>query len=132
MTAKIYHPEKKHPPEYQQDLNPDAQQGINYGAVGPHPELQQPPTAYNVKEAHRQLSDFPDDVLKQIPILPEGSRLEEGAVYLDLKDPKRKEFTGRGNMVATPGHWYVPKSVVDYGLWNKLTGVTNPQRTGER
>jgi len=28
--------------------------------------------------------------------------------------------------------WIVPKSEVDYQLWNKLVGVTNPARTGAR
>ena len=31
-------------------------------------------------------------------------------------------------MVATPEHWYVPKDAVDYELWNRLVGVSNPER----
>jgi hypothetical protein len=132
MTGKIYHPEDKHPDEWQQDLNPDASKGQNYGLVDPHPEKNKGEhcTAFDVKEVHRQLRGFTDDVLKRIPILPSGSRLQQGAVYIDLADPGRKEIKATGDMEAGPGHWYVPKAEVDYQLWNRLIGVTDPARTG--
>ena len=93
-----------------------------------HPERNNPPTAYDVKEAHRRLQGFTDDELTQLPILPPGSRLEQGATYVDLRDPERKEFKATGNMEAGRDNWYVPKANVDYGLWNRLTGATPPQR----
>ena len=31
-------------------------------------------------------------------------------------------------MEATANHWYVPKTEVGYVLWNRLTGVQNPER----
>ena len=31
-------------------------------------------------------------------------------------------------MVATKEHWYVPKAAVDYELWNRLIGVSDPER----
>jgi len=130
MTQKVYDPSTKHPPEYQRDLNPDAAAGINYGSVGPHPEKDNPRTAYDVKEAHRLLRDFTDDQLKQIPILPVGSRLEQDATYLDLADPDRREFKATSGMDAGPGRLIVPKSEVDYQLWNRLRGVADPARTG--
>jgi len=129
MTQKVYDPSAKHPPEYQQDMNPDAAAGINYGTVGQHPEKDDPRTAYDVKEAHRMLDGFTDDLLKQIPILPVGSRLEQDATYLDLAGD-RGEFTGTSGMEAKPGSLLVPKSEVDYQLWNRLRGVTDPTRTG--
>jgi len=130
MTQKVYDPGDKHPPEYQRDLNPDAAAGINYGGVGPHPEKDNPRTAYDVKEAHRLLTNFSDDQLKRLPILPAGSRLEQDATYINLADPDRKEFKALGNMEAGPGDLMVPKSEVDYQLWNLLRGVTDPARTG--
>jgi len=130
MTQKVYDPSHKHPPEYQKDLNPDAAAGINYHPVGPHPEKHDPRMAYDVKEAHRLLNGFSDDQLKRIPILPAGSRLEQDATYIDLADPDRKEFTALGNMEAGPDALIVPKSEVDYQLWNLLRGVTDPARTG--
>ena len=130
MTQKVYDPSDKHPPEYQQDLNPDAAAGINYGLVGPHPEKDNPRTAYDVKEAHRLLNGYTDDQLKQIPILPAGSRLEQDATYIDLADPDHKEFKATSGMSAGPESLLVPKSEVDYQLWNRLHGVTDPARTG--
>jgi hypothetical protein len=131
MTQKVYRPEDKHPQPYQQDLNPDASKGLNYGRVGPHPEKDGPRTAFDVKEAHRRLHDLTDDLLKQIPILPAGSRLEQDASYFDIADPDRGEFKANGDMEAGPGNLYVPKSEVDYQLWNRLIGVDNPARTGQ-
>jgi hypothetical protein len=132
MTGKIYHPEDKHPEPYQTDMNPDAAVGQNYGLVGPHPEKGDHPTAHDIKELHRQLQDFTDDELRRITVLPQGSRLEQGKTYIDLRDPARTEFTARGDMAAGPDNWYVPKSEVDYVLWNRLIGVTNPARLDER
>jgi hypothetical protein len=129
MTQRVYDPSDKHPPEYQKDMNPDAAAGINYGDIGPHPEKDNPRTAYDVKEAHRRLDGFTDDVLKRIPILPVGSRLEQDATYIDLA-ADRSEFTGTFGMEAGPGSLIVPKSEVDYQLWNRLRGVTDPARTG--
>jgi len=130
MTSRIYHPEDKHPDPYQQDMNPDASKGQNYGLLGPHPERDNPRTAFDLKEVHRLLDGYTDDLLKQIPILPDGTRLEQDATYIDLADPSRKEFTALGSMSAEPGHWLVPKASVDYQLWNRLIGVTDPARTG--
>jgi hypothetical protein len=31
-------------------------------------------------------------------------------------------------MVAELDHYYVPKKLVDYVLWNRLIGVDNPER----
>jgi len=126
MTQKVYDPSTKHPAEYQQDMNPDAAAGINYGTVGHHQVRHR--MAYDVKEAHRLLEGYTDDVLKQIPILSEGSRLEQDATYMDLAD--RREFTATSSMEAGAGKLIVPKSEVDYQLWNRLRGVTGPARTG--
>jgi hypothetical protein len=130
MTRKVYDPSDKHPPESRRDLNPDAAAGINYGLVGSHPEKDNPRTAYDVKEAHRLLPDFSDDQLKQLPVLPAGSRLEQDATYLDLADPGRREFKATSGMEAGPDRLLVPKGAVDYQLWNRLRGVTDPSRTG--
>ena len=101
--------------------------GQNLGLENPHPE-QDSRTAYDLKEAHRMLEGITDDGLKQIPVLPEGARLEQGATYIDLRDPQRREFKATGDMVADRDHWYVPKDAVDYQLWNRLIGITNPER----
>jgi hypothetical protein len=54
-------------------------------------------------------------------------RLEQGAKYIDLVDPDRRECTATGDIHVRPGAYYVPKHEVDYVLWNRLIGVTNPE-----
>jgi len=130
MTEKQFHPGEQHPEEWRRDLNPDALAGQNIGVAGPH-DAKQAATAYEVKEIHRQFHGFTDDELKRIPILPPGSRLEQGATYVDLQDPQLSEFTATGDMAAGAQNWYVPKSEVDYQLWNRLIGITNPERLGD-
>jgi hypothetical protein len=118
---------EQHPEEYREDLNPEYEAGENYGP--PRYEVR---TAYDLKEVHVRLGHIPDDELKQIPVLVEGSRLEQGAVYLDLRHPERGEFKAMGNMAAGRDNWYVPKSEVDHELWNQLIGVDDPARLGPR
>ena len=61
-------------------------------------------------------------------MVAEGTRLEQGATYVDLHDPHRREFTATGDMTAGPDNWYVPKDAVDHQLWNRLIGIENPER----
>lgn len=129
MTERHPHGEQ-HPDTWRQDLNPDAHAGQNRGRIGPHPE-KAARTAYEIKAIHRQFNGFTDDELKRIPVMPSGSRLEQGATYVDLQDPALREFQATGDMQADANHWYVPKSEVDYQLWNRLIGVTDPERLGE-
>jgi len=120
-------PQIPHPDHWARDLNPDFMAGQNMSQAGPHREFDAP-SAFDVKEVHRHLAGFTDDELKGIPILPEGTRLEQGAVYVDLGQDDPQEFKALGNMVAGPGQYLVPKSEVDYRLWNRLIGVTDPNR----
>jgi hypothetical protein len=114
---------------YQADLNPDLLAGQNYGLEGPHPEKADDiRTAYDIKNLHNRLSEFEDDDLKGIPVLPPGTRLEQRAVYIDLRESEPKEIKGRAGQTAGQKNWYVPKSEVDYVVWNRLIGVTNPER----
>ncbi|HET7132775.1 MAG TPA: hypothetical protein VFJ95_11030, partial [Gammaproteobacteria bacterium] len=41
-----------------------------------------------------------DDELKQIPVIPEGQPLQQGAVYVDLRDGRHKEFTARARFAV--------------------------------
>jgi hypothetical protein len=118
---------KQHPDEYQEDLNPEYEAGENHGLPGYETR-----TAHDIKELHAQLRDLPDDELKRIPVLPEGSRLQQGAVYIDLRNRDAGEFKATSDMAAGPGNWYVPKSQVDHELWNLLIGVDDPVRLGTR
>ena len=123
------HTGTQHPEEWREDLNPHPMAGQNLGT----PRSQAAPyslTAYELKAAHRQFSNLSDDELKRIRILPSGTRLEQGATYFNLKDPARGEFTARGDMEAGFDEWCIAKSDTDYQLWNRLIGVTNPERLG--
>ena len=130
QTQKQGTPKDSKADEWQEDLNPQPMAGRNYGLEGTHPE-KAGLNAYEVKELHNQLTDYTDEELKQITLLPPGSRLEEGATYIDLNDPERQEFTATGGMEAGTDNWYVPKTEVGYQLWNRLRGVENPERLGE-
>jgi hypothetical protein len=133
-TDNVHHPQTthNHPAEWERDLNPNHMAGQNIGERSSEMEKGLP-TAHDFKDAHRTLHDaFEDDELKQIPILPQGQRLQQGATYLDLRDPQREEFTARGDMTASDDNWFVPKDEVPYSLWNRLLGVDNPERIAER
>ncbi len=130
MADRLPRPGEQHPEEWRQDLNPNANAGQNVGLIGPHPEVDAD-TAYDRKEVQRQLPELGAEELKQISILPTGSRLEQGATYVDLRDASRHEFTAMGNMEAGPNNWYVLKSSVDYVLWNRIIGVQNPERLNQ-
>lgn len=119
----------KHPAKYQRDLNPHALEGHNWGLEGPHPE-KGPLTAEEIKEIHNRFPQFTNDELRRIQVLPSGIHLEQGATYLDLKEEFPHEFTATSDMEATEDHWYVPKTEVDYELWNRLIGVGTPERIG--
>jgi hypothetical protein len=130
MAQDPSRPIQKHPDEWEADLNPDFLAGQNTGVGAPQPE-KTGVTAYDFKELHQQLASFSSDDLKQIPLMPAGSRLKQGATYIDLRDPQRREFTATNAMITGPNDLYVPKSEVDYQLWNRLIGVANPERRGE-
>lgn len=129
-TDRIQRPQNatNHPPEWREDLNPDHMAGQNVGAQGADRE-QGLRTAYDVKPLHREMRGWEDDDLKQIPVLPEGERLQQGATYLDLGDRGRGEFTAMGNMEASSGSALVAKDRVPYQIWNRLRGIDDVERT---
>lgn len=116
------------PDDWQRDLHPNFMAGQNVGMAGPRTEFQ--PSAYDLQVVHNRLKGLPDTDLKAIPVLAPGTRLEQGATYIDLKEAEPREFTARGDMEATEDHWYVAKKAVDWQLWNRLIGVDNPERLG--
>jgi hypothetical protein len=120
-------PGDQHPERYRHDLNPDPTAGQNHGL---HTSDALGPSAYDVKGVHQTWRDLSNADLKQLSILPEGTRLRQGAVYLDLNDPARGEIKALGNMEAGPENRYVAKDAVPYDLWNALIGVDTPERLG--
>jgi hypothetical protein len=116
---------EQHPEEYREDLNPDYEAGENQ-----RPPRYETRTAYDIKNVHGRLRHLRDNQLKQIPVLVEGSRLEQGATYFDLAHPEWGEIKAMGDMVAGPENRYVPKSEVAHPLWNVLIGIDDPERLG--
>jgi hypothetical protein len=132
MSNRIKQQKARQPDQYEKDLHSTAPAGQNYMHTGGDPEKKYPRTAHELKHVHQRLQEIPDDLLRQIPVLPEGARLQEGSTYIDLNDPARVEFTSAGDMEAGPHNYFVPKSKVNYQLWNRLRGVNEPERTGQR
>jgi hypothetical protein len=84
-----------------------------------------------VKALHATLADLTDDELKQLPIVTIGSRLEQGAKYIDLQHMEQGEFVATAGIIAEEDHYFVPKKAADYVLWNRLNQVTIPARLDE-
>ena len=120
--------EKKHPDEWERDLNPNRLAGQN---IGEHGVDDDPGHVFaaDVKYLVTRLQDFTMDELREIPVLRAGTRLLQGATYVDLRDPARPVFTATGEMSATANNWFVPKSETPYQYWNRLIGIEDVQRT---
>lgn len=118
--------QQKHPSPWQEDLNPDHMSGQNIGvqSAGDGQTL----TAADIKELVEELQDFTMDELRQIPVLRAGTRLQQGASYLDLRDPQGEAFTATGEMTVEDDDWYVPELATPYQFWNRLLGMSDPQR----
>src|SRR5215208_4441449 len=111
--------EQKHPDEYQRDLNPHHLEGQNIGEVS-EPRSGSDVTAFSLRKQGHDVGPLDDDELKQVPVLAAGTRLQQGATYVDLTDRSRQEFSALGDMAAEKGHAYVPKDRVPYPIWNRL------------
>jgi hypothetical protein len=116
--------EHKHPEPWADDLSPDRMAGQNIGGEAEAQEVAAR-TAQDVKAVHRALTGFNDDELKEIPVLEPGTRLRQGATYLDLSRGPQP-FTATGDMSVRSDQAVVPKDRVPYWLWNRLVGEEKP------
>ncbi len=117
--------QQRHPDEWQRDLNPEHLAGQN---IGPASEAREyaPLTAFHLRRAGLDLGRIDDSELKQVPVLGEGARLQQGATYVNLAKQPPREITARGDMTAGSGDAYVPKDRVPYEIWNRLIGEAKP------
>ena len=115
------------PDDFDRDLRPNASAGQN--ELAPADAETGGGTAYDIRHLHRALTNIADDELRAVPVLPAGARLQQGATYLDLRNPDKGEFTATGDMQAGPDDAYVPKAEVPYTTYNRLRGIQDPQRT---
>jgi hypothetical protein len=115
--------------DFAHDLSAYASAGGNHGENQTF--LPGTRSADEIKSMHTILAALPDDELKAITVLPAGTRLEQGAKYIDLRHLERGEFVAMSSMVAESENAYVPKKHTDYLLWNLLNQVDTPARLDE-
>jgi hypothetical protein len=120
---------QKHPDEWQRDLNPTHLAGQNIGQTA-ESATEADRTAFNLRRAGYDLRGIDDEELKQVPVLAAGTRLQQGATYIDLRESPPREFTARADEAALPGNAYVPKDRVPYEIWNRLIGEEKPPQQG--
>ena len=116
---------QKHPDEWQEDLNPNHLAGQNIGQESEERERTDM-TAFHLRKRGRELRGLDDNDLKQVPVLAQGTRLQQGATYVNLADDEPQEFTATGNVTAEAGDAYAPKDRVPYEVWNRLIGEPKP------
>jgi hypothetical protein len=117
--------EQRHPDEWQQDLNPNHLAGQNIGQPS-EAATGSTSTAFHLRKRGYELRGLDDADLKQVPVLAEGTRLQQGATYVDLSTDQPKEFRATADMVAERGRAYAPKDRVPYEVWNRLIGEPKP------
>jgi hypothetical protein len=118
------------PDEFVQDLTADNLAGENHGMN--NPPVRNAQTAAEFKQMHSvTLADLTNDELENISLVPEGTRLQQGAKYIDLHHLEQGEFTATSEMTASPANAYVSKKDTDYILWNRLNQVDTPARLDE-
>lgn len=130
MSDRMREDRERESESFNHDLNPNPTAGQN-NSLESQQASKDAPTAFDMKDLHERLKAFTTEEMRRIQVLPVGTRLEQGATYVDLNKLDEGEFKARGDMEAGPNALYIPKSETDYQLWNRLIGVDNPERTGE-
>lgn len=121
---------QKHPDQWNDDLNPDQLEGQNIGSSSKRSDLTAR-SAADINVLAARLNNFSADELAQIPILPAGMKLKQGAVYLDMRIPAPVPFTVTADAEATESNYYAPKAEIPYELWNRLIEALGPAAMGE-
>ena len=74
-------------------------------------ETERPPSrrrmAFEFQRDHRVLHDLSPELLREIPLLDQGTHLERRREYLDLHDPARADFRAEGFETVRPGRSFV-------------------------
>lgn len=105
--------------DFDKDLRPHEGEGQNLPQNNDTPRAR---NAYDIKDLHEKFPALSNADLKQLAILPVGTRLEQGATYLDLNDPATGEFKVRADRNVGEHSLLVAKQDVDYELWDRLRG----------
>ena len=121
--------QKKHPDQWEKDLNPERLEGQNIGAQ--RVDEVRSRSAADLEGTLEALSGFHHDELVQIPIVPTGMRLKQGAVYLDLRNPVLGLMKATAEMIAGLENLYIPKAETPYEYWNRLLTAFALEETGD-
>jgi hypothetical protein len=117
---------QKHPEPWQSALNPERGAARSAGTRGALEPAARP--ASEIKRVVRSLDDFSRDELERVLVIEPGARLRPRAVYVDLRDPKRKPFRAPDDAIAGKDSLYVAKAAVARHFWNRLIRVPEPER----
>ena len=122
--------QEKHPPEWGDHLNPERMEGQNIGASSKRNDASAR-TVADIDVLAGRLNGFTRDELSQIPIIAAGTKLKQGAVYLDMRIPSSVPFAATADIKATEMNYYAPKAEIPYDLWNRLVAALGPASMGE-
>ena len=73
-------------------------------------------------ELKADFTDLTNDELGRLSVIQAGTRLEQGATYIDLNDVVGGPFTALGGHEVGPDDRLVAKRQTDYELWDKVVG----------
>jgi hypothetical protein len=119
-------PPSQEPAVFDGELRPHDEAPRNRGPLGTHPE--EVPAADIKALRVRFARELTHQELLELRLMPAGSRLEQGAHYLDLANLAAGEFVAMGGMEVQPGHYYVAKKDTEYALWDKLKMLAHLSR----
>jgi hypothetical protein len=119
--------EQKHPDQWNRNPNPDRVAGENIDGA-PSRSDRHARTAADIEALTEKLTDFTRDELAKIPIVSVGTKLKQGAVYLDLRSPAPVPFTATGENIAQEVNYFTPRAEIRYEIWNRLVNKLEPAR----
>jgi len=76
--------------------------------------------AIDVQRDHRVLQEIPAGLLRDVPLLDQGTPLQRLREYLDLHDPARAGFRAEGSEIVKPGPRIVARAEVSEEAWAEL------------
>ena len=76
--------------------------------------------AIAVQADHRVLREVPEQFLRDVPLLEEGTTLTRRHDYMDFHDPARGEFRAEGTEVVKPGQRMVAREDCSEDAWREL------------
>jgi len=76
--------------------------------------------AIDVQADHRVLRETPEQYLRDVPLLEEGTTLTRRHEYMDFHDPARGDFRAEGTEVVRPGQRMVAREDCTEDAWREL------------